>query len=1202
LVLGYPLLKKIYRIASTNSITSIADFVGARYGKSQAVAALATVIAVIGALPYIALQLQAVTLSFNALISGDQAMALHASPGAFWSDTAFYVALIMAAFSILFGVRHVHASERHQGLILAIAFESLVKLGAFLAVGCFVTFAMFDGPSDLFRQAAMSPRLPAIFTSTRFQPEWISITVVAALAFICLPRQFHVAMVENRSRRNLRTAIWLFPIYLLTIIIFVPAITTAGLMKFSGSTMPDLFVLLLPISAHAPGLSIAVFIGGLSASTSMVIVEGVALSTMICNELAVPALIRCKAMRRGSEIATGRLILTIRRAAIFLILVAAYCYHVAVGDRYPLAAIGLISFCAVAQCAPAVLAGIYWRRAHRFGAFAGMAGGAAIWAYALLLPSLSQAGWLPPIGDGLLPPIFADIDPLTNGIIWSLLVNTALLIGTSLLAPERERDRQQALAFVGGEEHLERAEHASDSDNAALEDLTALASRILGRERAQQSFSGPVRAYRLKELMAFAERVLSGAVGAASARIMVAAALRRHDGSTRTKGTLLNEASEAILYHRDLLRATLENVGQGIAMFDPQRRLAAWNHRLCELLGVREALAQFGTPLAEIVDDPVRQKSSANIDLAMLANQEPLSDGVARTYQRRRADGRVLELQTNPMAAGGFVLVCTDITESMRTMEALRDSESRIRVYTDNVPVLITYVDREERYRFTNEPYQRALGHRGANVIGKTILQVLGPERYQRLKPHIDAALTGQRRSFEIEFPHSGIEIAQGTYIPHVGDSGEVVGFFTLYQDITERRRAEQVLREANEILEQRVAERTSELTSLNTRLADAKLAAEAANLGKTRFLAAASHDLLQPLHVARLLTGTLEARSRTSKTISMARQIDQALGTIDDLLQALLEISKLDAGATRPQLRSTSLRDLLQSLALSFEPIARQRGLELHIVEPSLTVMTDPTLLRRILQNFLSNAVCYTRTGRILVGCRRHGDRVTIEVWDTGIGIPEDQLEVIFEEFRRGTEDADCPPGLGLGLAIVERIGKVLDHRVAVRSWPGRGSVFSVSLPLGAPSPAVTPQAQTRSRNSVSGKQVLCIDNEPSVLAAMRALLEGWSCGVVTAVNVAAARRELREGMAVPDAILMDFHLEEEFDGLSALDALAADVGKPVPAILITANYTDAVRDRARARGYAVLHKPVRPGALRAAIAQLTLAEARRSEQLTLG
>ena len=1032
LLLGYPLLRKVLHIARANNVTSIADFIGARFGKSQAVAALATIIAVVGVLPYIALQLQAVTLSFDALVFANYTSApVHAPP--LWGDTTLYIALTMAAFSILFGVRHVHASERHHGMIMAIAFESLVKLGAFLAVGIFVTFGMFAGPADLMRQLAADPALAQTLSYTSFQPAWISITLVAAFAFICLPRQFHVAVVENGRPVNLRMAVWLFPLYLVAINLFVPAIAAAGLLSFNGNTVPDLFVLLLPMSANQSALSLAVFLGGLSASTSMVIVECVALSTMICNELVVPALLRGRALRPAGGAAVGGLILTIRRIAIVVILLAAYLYHAAIGDRYPLASIGLISFCAVAQFAPALLAGLYWRGAHRLGALAGMGGGTLVWAYAVLLPSLSEAGWLSPMSTGALPPVLARLDPLTNGVLWSLLVNAGLLIGVSLLARHRDRDRQQAETFVAGEEWTDAAQPESFGGAAAFDDLKGLAVRILGSERAERAFAGPVAAYRGKELAAFAERLMSGAVGAASARIMVAAVLRRQHAPFGTRRRLLNEASEAILFNRDLLRATLENISQGIGMFDPALRLAAWNRRLLELLGVPEDLAQFGTPLAEIAGDPRRRRSETGLDLAMLpADQDDVAlRARPHTYQRRRADGRVLELQTNPMPAGGFVLVCTDITDSVQTLEALRDSERRIRVYTDNVPVLITYVDREERYRFTNEPYQKALGQRGADVIGRTLREVLGEDRYRRLKEHIDAALAGQRQSFEIEFPHSAIEIARGTYIPHVDEAGDVIGFFTLYQDITEQRHAERVLREANEMLELRVAERTRELTLLNGQLADAKLAADAASVGKTRFLAAASHDLLQPLHVARILTGALAERCRGLKTTSLVRQVDQALGAIDALLQTLLDISKLDAGALRPQPRAVTIGEVLGSVAASFEPMARQRGLQLRVVASSAVVVTDPALLRRILQNFMSNAVRYTRSGRVLLGCRRRQDRVAVEVWDTGVGIPEDQLGVIFEEFRRGTAtDADTPPGLGLGLAIVERIAKMLDTR----------------------------------------------------------------------------------------------------------------------------------------------------------------------------
>jgi CheY-like chemotaxis protein len=384
--------------------------------------------------------------------------------------------------------------------------------------------------------------------------------------------------------------------------------------------------------------------------------------------------------------------------------------------------------------------------------------------------------------------------------------------------------------------------------------------------------------------------------------------------------------------------------------------------------------------------------------------------------------------------------------------------------------------------------------------------------------------------------------------------------------------------------------ERTRELTLLNEQLAEAKLTADAASVGKTRFLAAASHDLLQPLHVARILTGALAERSRSRKTLPLVSQLDQALGAIDALLQTLLEISKLDAGALRPQTRCVNIGEVLGSVAASFEPMAHQRGIELRVVGSSAVVVTDPALLRRILQNFLSNAVRYTRAGKVLLGCRHRHGRLVVEVWDTGVGIPEDQLSVIFEEFRRGSgNDSDTPPGLGLGLAIVDRIAKMLGHPVSVRSWLGRGSVFSVTLPAGATAVPVAPLAvEARIRNTMAGKIVLCVDNEPSVLVAMRTLLDGWSCDVLVALNLMTARRELRDGAIIPDLILMDYHLEGDITGLSALDALSRHFGKHVPAILVTANHTDVLREVAEASGYAVLHEPVRPGALRALMTQM--------------
>jgi PAS domain S-box-containing protein len=1074
---GYPLLRKILRIARAHNLTSIADFIGARYGKSRPVAALATVIAVVGVLPYIALQLQAVTLSFHVLVSASAASPEYPLP--VWRDTALYVALMMAAFSILFGVRHVHASERHHGLILAIAFESLVKLGAFLAVGLFVVFGLLEGPAQLMRQAMSDPAVAARLDAVAFQPAWLSITLLAAFAFICLPRQFHVAVVESGRPANLRMAAWLFPLYLVAINLFVPAIAVVGLLRFSDGTPPDLFVLMLPVAGNESLLSLAAFIGGLSASTSMVIVEGVALSTMICNELVMPVLLRRPALRTATGGAMGGMLLAIRRSAIFIVLIAAYGYHVLIGDRYPLASIGLISFCAVAQFGPALFIGLYWRGAHRHGALAGMAAGALVWAYALLLPSLSEAGWLPPaglLGGGSLPAILAGVDPLTNGAVWSLLVNVTLFIGVSLIARQRAHDRQQAEAFVGGEVQVDASDSEDPGRAPTLDDLKSLAARFLGPERAQRAFAGPIAAYREKDLAAFTERLLSGAIGAASARIVVAAVLRRRWASLGATRAMLDQASRAILFNRDLLRATLENVSQGIGMFDPAFQLAAWNRRFLELLAIPEELAQIGTSLALIVEDPLRRQSAMAVDLAMLRETQidPARAAHPHTYERRRGDGRMLELQTNPMSGGGFVLVCTDITERTETLEALRDSEQRIR--------------------------------------------------------------------------------------------------------------------EANEMLERRVGERTRELTLLNAQLAAAKAAAEATNVGKTRFLAAASHDLLQPLHAARLFTGALAERSRGPRTQALVGQLDQALGAVDELLQALLDISKLDAGAFRPQPRALVIGDVLASVAGSFEPMARERALRLRAVRSRAVVITDPALLRRVLQNFLSNAVRYTRLGGVLIGCRRRRGRLVVEVWDTGPGIPAEKLDVIFEEFQRlGGHDSDAPAGLGLGLAIVERIARMLDHPVAVRSWPGRGSVFSVSLPLGMAAPPVAlPALERRVPNTLSGKVVLCIDNDPSVLAAMRTLLEDWSCVVLTAPDLAGALRDLNQSAIVPDLVLADHHLEGGETGIAALQALTAHLGARLPAILITADYSETLRDAAQASGYSLLNKPLRPAALRALMAQL--------------
>ncbi|MCK5090625.1 MAG: hybrid sensor histidine kinase/response regulator, partial [Hyphomicrobiaceae bacterium] len=360
---GWPLVIRIIRLSKTQNITSIADFIAARYGKNPTLAAIVTVIAVAGTLPYIALQLKAVSESVTTLIQpvdtgGD--ISLLASP---FGDIAFIVAVVMAVFAILFGTRHIDATEHQEGLMLAIATESVVKILAFLLVGAYITFEMFGGLGPLLERAAQSPEIQELFTRGFNGGAWITVTLLSLVCIILLPRQFHVAVVENNSENEVRRAAWLFPLYLIAINLFVVPIAIAGLLTFpNGEVSADMFVLALPLSSGAQFVTLAAFIGGLSAATAMVIVATVALSIMISNDLVVPLLLRRRLLDVTEREDLSNLLLNIRRSAIFAILILGYVFYRMIGDTVALASIGLLSFSAIAQFAPAFFGGLVWRR------------------------------------------------------------------------------------------------------------------------------------------------------------------------------------------------------------------------------------------------------------------------------------------------------------------------------------------------------------------------------------------------------------------------------------------------------------------------------------------------------------------------------------------------------------------------------------------------------------------------------------------------------------------------------------------------------------------------------------------------------------------------------------------------------------------------------------------------------------------------
>jgi PAS domain S-box-containing protein len=1064
-LLALPFLERLVEVGRAHKVGSIADFIASRFGKSRSLAVLVTVIAVTAAIPYLALQYKAVAASIAALTTAAT------GPAPWYRDTALAVALLMALFAVLFGARRVDATERHEGLMLAIAFESLLKLTAFVAVGLYAWFELKGRPFEL----------PAHLKSaaTMFNGNSFAATLLAAAAIFCLPRQFQVSVIECADSGDLKHARWILPLYLGMFSVFVVPIVALAVggthAVLAGS---DTLILRLPLDYGAPWLAVLVFLGGLSAATAMVVVASIALSTMISNDIAVPLLWH-RRLQAGASL--GRRVLWLRRFVIVVLALLAFAYYRSTSGSTSLASIGLLAFGAVAQFAPGILAALYWGAASRAAVFWGMFAGFIAWGYLQFLPNLVAGGVLPSHAFAppaalawLWPRAVADYSSL--GIagpvaLASLTLNAAILVTISLIQGVTLQERRAARVFAAPK----RPSVSLATITAKVGDLEAVAARIIGQaaarrsldEYAVQSARPPSKPSDAADrgMLQHVERALAGSIGASSARIVLTHALKRKGLDMDEVAEILDETSQELRFSRQLLAATMENVTQGISVVDGDMNLVAWNHRYLELFDYPADMVYVGRPVADLIrwnaqrgefglGDPEQQVAKR------LAHMRA---GTAYTFQRERKNGQVFSINGQPIAGGGYVSTYTDITEFKRT---------------------------------------------------------------------------------------------------------------------------EQALREAKQELEARVEQRTRELSDALEAQRAAKQQAEAANIGKTRFVAAASHDLLQPLNAARLFASALESRAAMHPELAqLASRIDGSMRAAEELLKDLLDVAQLDMGAMRPDITTFSIAELLDDLRGQYAPLALSRHLQLRVAGCREAVRSDRVLLRRILQNYLSNALRYCERGGVLMGCRRRAAELEICVYDTGPGIAAHQREHLYVEFTRLEQGSPWgEKGLGLGLSICDRLARLLDHELTLSSQPGRGSVFGVRVPRVA-------QARRRERLRASTAppdpaglrefKVLVVDNDRSILDAMQALLEQWGIRVFKALGSSDALGLI--GTEPIGAVLADYHLGEGCNGLELIQRITEIRGPACLAALITADHGAELTRAARKAGVPLLHKPLRPAALRA-------------------
>lgn len=1100
-VFAWPFIQRIIKTSLQLKITSIADLLSSRFGKSQTLAIIITLVALIGTMPYIALQLKAIVNSYQ-ILQESQDLPI-------W-QLGLVVSIILAVFTIIFGIRTIDITERHPGVMIAIAFESLVKLIAFLLVGLFVCFVIYDSPLEILRLSKDQFELSSQFEFNSLFGLFGMLVIVMS-AFLCLPRQFQVMFVEIKEQKSSGMARWLLPVYLLIFGFFACFLGLAGNLNYGNSLAADAYVLFLPAFNGQVWLSLFAFLGAVSAASSMVIVSTIALSTMLSNEIVFPLMFNFSRQKNQDFNNFQLQLLFIRKALVLLVILMSYGLLL-ISPADTLSSLGEVAFGAIAQIGPALFAAFYWRKATLTGVLAGISSGFIIWAAFNLLPQL-----------GIYAHPFAGSDlPKTTVItLIGLLVNIIALWLVSLMTRQSIREQMQSKFFY--KDRIQTQWSLPSQPKIDIVELEFLVARFIGKEKANICFEQFNATHQSKNNKAFneailfhAENTLGRVLGSASAKLVTSFAISGRGMAFEQVAKLVEDNStQQQEFSRTVLQSAIENVREGISVIDSELKLVAWNKRYLDIFNYPDDFIYIGCPTSQLIHFNLSQQGYFTQDIERQVEKriQFIKAGSRHNSEYKLKNGKTIHIEGNPIPGGGFVMI---------------------------------------------------------------------------------------------------------------------------FSDITKYRQTERVLKEENTDLESRVKFRTAELEQANKELAQANLElvqaqekAEQAHIKKSQYLKACSHDLLQPLSAARLFSSAISLSSRvTNKERGQIKKIDDSLELANSLLLDLNEIARIESGNITPTIEPIEINKIFTMLANEFNALTGEYHIEFHCKMSKLYVASDITLLARIIQNFLSNAFRYAHTSkedskgnsqqsRVLLGCRRQGNELAIQVFDNGPGIPIDKQQEVFEQFTQlNNSNVIGPKGLGLGLNIAQSLANILHHSINLKSQPGHGCLFSVNVPV-VQAPRKKVLGMPPASMSLQGVGVLCIDNEAAILDGMSTLLKAWQCQVFTAKDAMQARDLYKKHEDEIDILLVDYQLAgcqgnkttnandslindransscsiDEVNGINLIKQIRAMGQYTLPAVLITATTDENLMTLAKQHEIGYLQKIIKPLALRALMSALLTKE----------